>query len=140
MPYPYMSYSPYQNQWQQMQQQFQQPQQLPQQQLTYVNGIEGARTYPLGPNSSVALFDANDNGVVFIKTTDGAGYATINRGRVIDDEEQQPATQDYVTRDELQRMYSDLAGQIETLKEASHVDSTETTADAEPTVRKAARR
>lgn len=39
--------------------------------IVRVNGIQGAQAYQMGANSSVALFDANED-FFYIKTTDGA--------------------------------------------------------------------
>ena len=51
--------------------------QMPQQgQVVRVNGRNGAEAYRLAPNSSVLLLDENDP-LVWLKTTDGAGYATV---------------------------------------------------------------
>lgn len=47
-----------------------------QQSLTRVTGIEGARAYQMYPNSVTALFDANED-IMYIKSTDGAGFPTI---------------------------------------------------------------
>lgn len=45
-------------------------------QLIKVNGIDGAKAYAMSPNSSVALFHESEN-LMYIKTTDGAGFPTI---------------------------------------------------------------
>lgn len=45
-------------------------------QLIRVNGIEGARAYQMPANSTVALFDTN-NDIMYIRTTDGAGFPQI---------------------------------------------------------------
>lgn len=45
-------------------------------QITRVNGRNGADAYRLAPNSSILLLDENDP-LVWLKTTDGAGYPTI---------------------------------------------------------------
>lgn len=73
-------------------------QNLPQQQLVQVNGIEGAKAYQLGINSSVALFDTKEN-ILFVKTTDGAGYPTINKFRLSKEEELENNLE-YVTKTE----------------------------------------
>lgn len=44
--------------------------------LVSVTGIEGARAYQLPPNSAMPLFD-KDSDVLYLKTTDSAGYPTI---------------------------------------------------------------
>lgn len=55
--------------------QIQQPQ-PPQQQVVRVNGQPGADAYRMAPNSSVLLLDESAP-IVWLKTTDGAGYATL---------------------------------------------------------------
>lgn len=44
--------------------------------LVGVTGIEGAKAYQLPPNSKMPLFD-NDADILYLKTTDSAGYPTI---------------------------------------------------------------
>lgn len=46
------------------------------QQIIKVNGENGARAYQMMPNSSVLLLDEN-NPIVWLAQTDGAGYKTI---------------------------------------------------------------
>ena len=41
-----------------------------------VNGINGANAYQIGVNSSVLLLDTNLP-IVYLKQTDGGGYATV---------------------------------------------------------------
>lgn len=50
--------------------------QQPRREVVKVNGENGARAFPLGANSSALLLD--ENGViVWLVTTDGAGYKTV---------------------------------------------------------------
>lgn len=44
--------------------------------LIRVTGIDGAKAYQMPPNSTVALFDSNED-VMYVKSTDGAGFPTI---------------------------------------------------------------
>ena len=46
--------------------------------IEYVNGVEGARAYPLPPNSKILLVDG-DSKTFFIKTTDYEGKPTLER-------------------------------------------------------------
>ena len=46
------------------------------QELIKVNGIEGAKNYPLSPGSTVALFDAESD-IMYIKTMDAGGFPSI---------------------------------------------------------------
>lgn len=45
-------------------------------QITRVNGRNGAEAFRMAPNSSILLMDENDP-IVWMKQTDGAGYATV---------------------------------------------------------------
>lgn len=44
--------------------------------LIRVTGMDGAKAYQMQPNSTVALFDSNED-IMYIKSTDGAGFPTI---------------------------------------------------------------
>ena len=83
--------------------------------FVYVTGIEGAKAYQMPPNSEMPLFDSTNDGVMFIKQTDGAGYPTIT---VVDCKRRGEDASQAITRDELTRIYNDLASQIEDLKGA----------------------
>lgn len=68
---PYLNqYAQYPNYQQQIQQQ------LPQQQVVKVNGENGAKAFSMGANSSALLLDECGT-IVWLKCTDGAGYATV---------------------------------------------------------------
>lgn len=71
-------------------------------QLNRVNGIEGARALAarMSPNSQAPAFDGNDD-IMYIVTTDSAGYPTIERYGFtrIDD---RPTEAQYVTRKEFE--------------------------------------
>jgi hypothetical protein len=53
-----------------------QPQPQPQQNIIKVHGFEGAQAFNMAPNSNALLLDES-NPIIYIKTTDGAGYPTI---------------------------------------------------------------
>src|SRR5574344_1129927 len=44
--------------------------------LIRVNGLEGAKNYPLSPGSTVALFDAESD-TMYIKSMDAGGFPSI---------------------------------------------------------------
>ena len=46
------------------------------QELIRVNGIEGAKNYPLSPGSTVPLFDAESD-IMYIKSMDAGGFPSI---------------------------------------------------------------
>lgn len=50
--------------------------QLPRQEVIRVSGENGAKAYQLPPNSSVLMMDESAP-IVWLKTTDGAGYPSL---------------------------------------------------------------
>ena len=77
--------------------------------LVSVTGIEGARAYQMPPNSSMPLFD-KDNDVLYVKTTDAAGYPTLKRFRfepMEDDSTQKP---EYVTKEDFDALAKKVEG------------------------------
>lgn len=81
-------------------QQFQQRAQMQQgMQLIRVTGMDGAKAYQMPPNSVVPLFDA-DNDIMYVKSTDGAGFPTIRAFAFQPVEDKPEPVQQYVTRDE----------------------------------------
>lgn len=83
--------------------------------LIRVTGLDGAKAYQLPANSSIALFDANDD-VMYIKTTDGAGFPSIRAFRFspIEAVQPEPVVTDYVQRSE----FDALAEQVRRLADA----------------------
>lgn len=78
--------------------------------LTRVTGLEGAKAYQMPANSTVALFDNNDD-LMYIKTTDGAGFPTIRTfafNEVVANNNTVPENADYVTRDEFNKLKEEL--------------------------------
>ena len=69
-------YGAYPQQYQQM------AQAQPQQQVVKVNGENGARAYQIGANSSALLLDETGT-MVWLCTTDGAGYKTVSAYDII---------------------------------------------------------
>ena len=69
--------------------------------LVSVTGIDGAKAYQLPPNSKMPLFDESDD-ILYLKTTDAAGYPTIKTFS-FEPIKQKPMGYeqgDFVTRDE----------------------------------------
>lgn len=92
---PMQSYNPYS----QMQQQAQS------QNLIRVNGIDGAKAYQMSANSTVALFDCNED-LMYVKSTDGAGFPMIRTFRfeeVNNSEPKQDMSANYISREEFEK-------------------------------------
>ena len=80
-----------------------------------VTGIEGARAYQLPPNSCMPLFDQT-NDILYVKTTDAAGYPTVKTFRFEPYEQQievKPLP-DYVSRSE----FDSLSDKVDELLQA----------------------
>ena len=72
---------------------------VPTTQIVKVNGENGARAYQMAQNSSVLLLDEAEP-IVWVKTTDGAGFPTIVPYR-IEKIENQPKQQENNINDEI---------------------------------------
>lgn len=75
--------------------------------LIRVTGIEGARAYQIPPNGTVALFDSG-NDVMFIKSTDGAGFPTIRTFTFSEVKDDVPANNNYVSKDEFEQFKKEI--------------------------------
>ena len=71
-------------------------------QLIKVSGLEGAKAYQMPPNSAAALFHESED-ILYVKTTDGAGFPTIRTFRFEPFEVEQPTPQKYVTLEEFEK-------------------------------------
>ena len=58
----------------------------PQQQVTRVNGENGARAYQIGANSSALLLDESGL-LIWLVTSDGAGYKTVSAYDIVPHQE-----------------------------------------------------
>lgn len=63
------------------------------QEVTKVNGMDGANAYPLSANSSVLLLDIN-NPVVYLKQSDGGGFCSVTPYGITPIEQKQNASTD----------------------------------------------
>lgn len=107
---PYMPYIQQQMQQNQFSQ-FQQTQpQIPTQNLIRVNGIDGAKAYQMTPNSTVALFDSNED-IMYVKSTDGAGFPQIRKFSFVEMQEsqtKQAENVDFVSREEFENFKKEI--------------------------------
>lgn len=79
------------------------------QNLIRVNGIDGAKAYQMPANSTVALFDSN-NDIMYVKSTDGAGFPSIRTFSFTETkkEAKQVETTDYISRQEFEDFKKEL--------------------------------
>lgn len=81
----------------------------PTQNLIRVNGINGAKAYQMPANSTVALFDSN-NDVMYVKSTDGAGFPSIRTFSFTELKEDISTTENtyYISRQEFEEFKKEL--------------------------------
>ncbi len=83
--------------------------QQPAQNLIRVNGIDGAKAYQMPANSTVALFDSN-NDLMYVKSTDGAGFPSIRTFSFSEMKEDPKSAEqvDYISRQEFEDFKKEL--------------------------------
>lgn len=54
----------------------------------FVNGIEGAKSFPIGPNQTVLLMDS-DSPMCFMKTSNNLGQSTLRYFRLVEATEEE---------------------------------------------------
>ena len=84
------------------------PQEQPQN-LIRVNGIDGAKAYQMPANSTVALFDSNED-VMYVKSTDGAGFPSIRTFEFTEKVNAEVKSPDveYISREEFEKFKKEL--------------------------------
>lgn len=101
--------------------QFQMPpaSRFPAAELIKVNGRAGAEAFRLdAPNSRVALFDANSD-VFYIKTTDGAGYPSIEAYSFTPaQQEAAPSTAEFISREEFDSFKNNLMEELKNVQQS----------------------
>ena len=118
------------NNYNQFQPQLNQPQ-VNTQNLIRVNGIDGAKAYQMPANSTVALFDNNED-IMYIKTTDGAGFPAIRTfafNEVVANTNPIQDTGDYVTRDEFNKLKEELLNGKQSISRSKSNLTTDKSAD-----------
>lgn len=79
-------------------------------QLIRVTGIDGAKAYQMAANSTVALFDSNED-IMYVKTTDGAGFGTIRAfsfSEIDLNATAKPTATEYVTKAEFEKLRNEV--------------------------------
>lgn len=110
----------------QMNRQYQSPANTGGQQLLRVNGIESAKMYPTSPNSSIALFDENED-VFYLKSTDASNFPTIRKFMFVEvfDQAPKPVETQYVTLEEFNKFKEELLNAKQSVRSESESTFTE---------------
>lgn len=80
----------------------------PQTGILWVNGIEGAKSYPVAPGNSVWLMDSGDDSVFYIKSVDASGMPQPLRIFEYKERKEEAPKADYVTKEELEKALASL--------------------------------
>lgn len=81
--------------------------QQPTSSIVWVQGIEGAKAYPVGAGNSVLLMDSEES-VFYIKSTDTSGMPHPLRIFTYTEQTESAPSGDYVTRAELEARLAEL--------------------------------
>lgn len=76
--------------------------------INWVQGLEGAKAFPLTPNAMTVLLDNQNDGIFYIKICDNIGMAQIRKFKYQEIIEEPQAQNQYVTRDELIQMLKEI--------------------------------
>lgn len=110
-----MGYQPVIPNYQQQQQNIPQAQNNAQNGIVWVQGIEGAKAYPVGANNSMLLMDSEEN-VFYIKSTDASGMPMPLRAftysEIGNQKTEHVDMSGYVTRDEFEQQIAELQKKI----------------------------
>lgn len=87
--------------------------------ITFVNGMEGAKAFQLRPNSNVLLMDS-DNSKFYVKSTDNLGIANISSYSFVEDKnlpvENGAASQPSNTGEQNTKIYDEMKNKIDELE------------------------
>jgi hypothetical protein len=85
--------------------------------LIRVNNLEEAKSYQIPPNSTVALFDANED-IMYIKSSDCSGFTNIRTFSFVEVPSEQvktSTTSNYITKDDLLNFKMEVADYVQQL-------------------------
>lgn len=81
-----------------------------------VHGKGGVDAFRMEPDSSVFLADETEDNVIWLKSTDSAGFATATKGHVTFEEEAPQNSDSYVSKDEFNELKTKVDKLLEDLK------------------------
>lgn len=80
--------------------------------LNWVQGIEGAKAFQIGPNSNALMLDSENDGIFYIKTSDNIGMCSMRTFKFEEITNTQTTPQvdltAYVRKDELQTLLNNI--------------------------------
>lgn len=76
--------------------------------IKWVQGLNGAKSYQLMPNSNVVLMDSENDNIFYIKSSDNLGMSKVRTFKYEEIIEQPTVAKEYVTKDELIAMLKEI--------------------------------
>lgn len=95
--------------------------QAPSNNLLWVQGLEGAKALMLPPNSKIICLDSEIENRMYIKVADELGATKLRKFQIteiLNEEKPSNNLADYVRKDELQKLLTELIPQREEVREA----------------------
>ena len=89
---------------------FQRQQTLNYNNIVWVIGVEGARAYQIPPNTNVLMLDSENEGIMYIKTSDSIGLCNLRLFKFEEVTDAPKPQNNYVTKEELEAELSKLRG------------------------------
>lgn len=77
--------------------------------ITWVQGVEGAKAFQIMPNSAALFLDSENDGIMYIKTSDNIGMCNIRKFKYTEvspepEPEKSINASEYVRKDELEAL------------------------------------
>lgn len=91
--------------------------------IVWVIGVEGARAYQIPFNSSVLMLDSENEGIMYIKTSDNIGMCNIRLFKFEECTETPQNSNDYITREEFEQALNKLREGVQNEQTISAVKS-----------------
>lgn len=76
-----------------------------QNQINWVQGVEGAKAYQLMPGANIVLMDSENEGIFYIKSCDNIGMCNLRTFKFTEVHSTKP---EYITREEFMKAMEDL--------------------------------
>ena len=83
--------------------------------INWVQGVEGAKAFRMKPNDMVIILDSENEGVMYIKTSDSIGMCTLRTFNYKEVTQQQPSNTDmtqYVKVSELESKVEEIINRL----------------------------
>jgi len=81
--------------------------------INWVQGIEGAKAFQMPTNANAIMLDSENEGIFYIKTSDGVGMCNLRTFKfeeITNQQSQKPNLDEYVKKSELESLIKSMLG------------------------------